>query len=248
MKVRPALALAAGCMAAIASAQSPPMVNRVVIESDWIGLGPGPQSTKLILQREAGRFRLTGTIKDAASAKAVPPRDVDAADVALLVAGLRAPALPHAPLARLVPDVARLLHRVEAKDSPLGSRYPQPAQKAFIEAVLHDRAQLTEAIERGYSSMHTDDYPTVEIRVTLADGSVLLASSRSQHALMLPWDRKPGGVTWSPAIADALSKLLPEQATNRSRLDGEGAESDLDDVLSAGLYAPLQRLGNGPAH
>src|SRR6202022_3588061 len=65
----------------------------------------------------------------------------------------------------------------------------------------------------------------VTITVTFADDSVLQAQSSSQYEFMLPWGIQRGNSrvdAFNRDISRAVVALLPENSTNRERLNGDG--------------------------
>lgn len=73
----------------------------------------------------------------------------------------------------------------------------------------------------------TDDYPFAVVQIRRQDGSIVVMSSRSQKAMMLPWDSglptdwpRPSGENWSLPLSRSLQALLPPSSRMYERLDG----------------------------
>jgi hypothetical protein len=76
------------------------------------------------------------------------------------------------------------------------------------------------------------------VLVTLTNGSTLLATTHSQWPFLLPWIVEDGDKprkAYNADISRAAAALLPEKATNRSRLAGD----DLDILLALPLMRQL---------
>src|SRR5207248_2812835 len=65
------------------------------------------------------------------------------------------------------------------------------ARKLFADTFTDARFAST-AFESYYTTSWTDDHPSMTVTVRFADGHTASASSRSQHALMLPWSAPRG--------------------------------------------------------
>ncbi len=95
-------------------------------------------------------------------------------------------------------------------------------ERAMFLANFQDKRVLQTALETSLA-WHTDDFPEMDVTLTLENGERLLAGARSQYAFMLPWVITRNGKfaqTWNPDIARALAGLLPRRFTNFSRLSG----------------------------
>jgi hypothetical protein len=79
---------------------------------------------------------------------------------------------------------------------------------------------LPEALASRYRSFWTDDYPEVDVKLTLRSGRVIHANTRDQHDYMLPWT-VDGKTTWDMRLSEAVAALLPEGAVNRAQLGRE---------------------------
>lgn len=99
-------------------------------------------------------------------------------------------------------------------------------EKEIPESFLKDPAELRRVIGNALADFHSDDYPHVEVELTMDSGRTILASSGSQSPFMVPWTvmRKAGeAATWNPEIGPALADLLPSDFTNRKRLLADDA-------------------------
>jgi hypothetical protein len=102
-----------------------------------------------------------------------------------------------------------------------GKRDVDSALVAGLRARLRAPAvrALPSSLAALYRSFWTDDFPEVDVKVTLRSGRVLHANTRNQHDYMLPWD-VDGRTTYDMDLSSIVAKLLPPGAVNRLRLDG----------------------------
>lgn len=218
-------------------------VESIKIRSSWGGLSPdSPLITELELKRSGNDFVMTGSNSRAHKLTAMAPVHVPAVDVVELGEALRMPPVPEFSLPEFGVPISAIQQQVdsEIEDDGEAGQYPELVAKlhAYREA-LRDPATLSATLTKGFSGFHTDDYPGVRIEATFSDGTTLVATSRSQQYLMLPWKRDGLGATYSPAISRALLRLLPEGATNRERLVGPIDDGTLREMVSAALYEKL---------
>jgi len=85
-------------------------------------------------------------------------------------------------------------------------------------------ATLPAALTTHYQSHWTDDYPEVEVTVTLRSRRVVRATTRDQHDYMLPWI-VDGKTTFDMELSSIVAALLPHDAINRARLEGASLRS-----------------------
>lgn len=88
-----------------------------------------------------------------------------------------------------------------------------------------------------YQEKWKDDYPELNVIISLQGGEEIIARSTSQHLTMIPWVVQHDGQrfeTFNPRISAALVDLLPWTfATNRDRLSG-----DLAQLIARRLFPP----------
>ena len=91
----------------------------------------------------------------------------------------------------------------------------------------------------------TDDYPFALVQVRWRDRPDFVMSSRSQKAMMLPWDigapsdsPPESGENWSLPISTSLRSLLPPASRLHERLDGM---LRLQDMLESGVMTAADR-------
>jgi hypothetical protein len=97
---------------------------------------------------------------------------------------------------------------------------------------------------------HTDDFPSIEVTVLYTDGSRVVLSSHSQSEFMLPWKVEVGGAgveTFNKNISVAVAALMPENATNRDRVSGEGLRLRLAWAVMSAVENDWN-LSNAEAH
>jgi hypothetical protein len=92
----------------------------------------------------------------------------------------------------------------------------------------------------------SDDYPSIRITVTLADGQSWVASSNSYYPFMLPWkvtvdaqDRR----TYNADVSRAIAAILPNGSLNQSRLNGDELRQELADAVMAQVEGQWDLLG-----
>jgi len=242
------LSCTGGAWAQTAPAGPDPVVAEIRIRSAWGGLSPdSPLITELVVLRSDSGFTTTGTSSRAGKLTAMTPAHASTSGVAALLAAMQAPSRAEfdaGDLGRPGEDVQARID--EEMESESGEDFPvDPAIAGRMQAYresLRQPGDLATALTAGFRAFHTDDYPGVRVEVVLSDGSKIVASSRSQQYLMLPWKRDGQPPTYSPAISQALWRLLPEGATNRDRLHGPISDFELDELVKAGLFDVLNRF------
>jgi hypothetical protein len=221
-------------------------VEEIRIKSGWAGLSPeSPLVADLVLKPSEDGYTMTGTNRRAGKLAAMAPVEVPVGDVENLVAAVKEPLQAEfaiADLGRTDEDVQAQVDSAMELDEAIEESPASAGKLRAYRESLRRPDMLAKALTAGFRSFHTDDYPRVEIEITLADGSTLVASSESQQYLMLPWAREGEAASYSPAISNALWKLLPEGATNRDRLKGPIDDFELNELIEAGLYDPLSRI------
>ena len=235
----------------VSCAQPPPTVSgasadEVSIRSAWAGLSPdSPLITELMFKRSEAGYTMTGMNSRAGKLSAIAPVQVPVADVeALVTAANASPSAEFATvdLGRPGEDIqARIEEETDSGDDFADAPAIADKLRPYRDSLRRPEV-LAATLTDGFRSFHTDDYPRVQIEITLTDGSKLAVSSRSQQYLMLPWSRKGGPSNYSTAISQALWQLLPEGATNRKRLHGPISDFELDELVSAALFDPLNQL------
>jgi hypothetical protein len=207
-------------------------VVRVEIRSTWAGLGFAPASS-FVIQKSGAVYR----------------RGHDQIDARLVEA--LASALEESPLSR--PILLNLgvtdawlrtaLTYVTGKD--LSWKTATADQKQLFISSFSDAASVTTVLPSLYNFVRTDDYPSIQVELTFADGSHTSVSSHTPYQFMLPWkvDRSESIITYNANISRAIAALMPMQTTNRTRLVGEGLASDLADAVSQEIKEQWNLLG-----
>src|SRR5271154_794862 len=221
----------------------PPVVRAVEITSTWKSVGGGitgankaanrSGSSEIAIRKEGDKYQLYKNVLDG---DALADNTVVAADlIAALEKALMAPAIPQISLEALGITPAWLKARAPSVTQHFAEKRINSAQihGAMFASAFADPAEVEKVLPglfdyRHYSCADCTRFSYyVEIVVTFDDSSVLKARAASQFPLMLPWRviaNSPGPQTFNADISRALAALLPEDATNRSRLSGE----DLD--------------------
>jgi hypothetical protein len=192
---------------AAAAAIAVPDVVSITIDSAWGGLGRHQSYHGRIERGPNGFVRDDGA-------------RVDAAAIAALLQSLEP---PHP--ARLLPADAGFTTEILRADlvqseSCLGkSARFAPVRDAFEREYLSLPA-IGRWLDAGFAVRHTDDYPSVRVRIETKRGGVGLVSF-SQHLFMLPFAVERDGAEQSlfdARIPHAIAALMPDGAVNEKRL------------------------------
>ena len=182
------------------------VVDSIRIESRWGGLGTPSDKTYKIVRRGDQYFR-----GDIAVSQQAVERLMSAMNAAPV-------ARPTALRALMTPQwLAATAHATAA-----GVPQCSAEAKRVFEKRLSDPEFALRVMDEYFSERWTDDYPFVNVQVTLQTGRTMQAESHAQPALMLPWivDEQE---TWNPALPRAIAALLPAGA--EERISGESLAS-----------------------
>ena len=188
-------------------------VTQVRIISSWGGLGT-PAHNELTIVRQGNSYRAGGKI-------------VDAQLITNLLDALHGAAVSKIDLTNLGITQAWLDANAEQGIREYADFYysnSAPNLQALYLSTFKDMAFMTRLVPSVYGLRWTDDYPLVEVEVTKADGTKVVATSEEQQLFMLPWEVVKGGrkiKTYDARIARAVVALLPKKFANRERLSGE---------------------------
>lgn len=213
-----------GCKSETQKAPQAPLpnVSRVTIKSTYIGYRTSDYANTMVDLRRDGRrfvgFRQASRWDGSVISKRewnVSAEAVDALQKALVSPPASAPSLREL---KLNPFALQLFidSYVERylKNAPPESHR---AIRRYRNTLLRRQAQESLLAEGLRIKWFSHDYPEIEVRIHLSDGTVLEASSDSWMAAMTPW--KVGEtINFSPKISTAVAALLPENGTNRDRL------------------------------
>lgn len=117
------------------------------------------------------------------------------------------------------------------------SNYPPGA----LESAFADPAAMNKVVPVLFDNQHyfcadcVHLLPVVKISVSFEDGTSLEARSSSHFPYILPWLVHIGGAAvkaYNADISRATAGLMPENATNRSRLSGEHLDTALGREVS----------------
>src|ERR1700675_3990604 len=161
-------------------------VRQVEIKSHWGGLGT-PQQTDVVIQNEAGIYKLGR-------------RRIDATSVEALVEAVQQPLIPKPSLEALGLTKAWLQEQVSGipKESSWWKlKSGTPRQRELFEHSFTDPDFINKVLPSLFNFSRTDDYPSAEITVSRDDGSTITISSHSQYSFMLPWNVSANGNTFS---------------------------------------------------
>lgn len=237
--------------------QYQPGVRSVEIKSSWKSAGGGivranppatkrSESSEITIRKEGDKYEAQKTVLD--GNLLTDHQAVDADQIAVLVKALKAPVIPEIRLEGLgiTPEWLKAHASSVAQRLVKPSKiYGVPARQAMLEYTFADPVEVNKVLPGLFDSRRyrcadcTRFFYYVEIVVTFDDSSALTARSASQFPLMLPWrviTSTPGSQTFNGDISRAVAALLPENATNRSRLTGE----DLDIKVGGELLGRLR--------
>jgi hypothetical protein len=185
-------------------------VRQIEIKSHWGGLGT-PQQTDLVIQNEAGTYKLGR-------------KRIDAASVEALVQAVQQPPLSKPSFEGLGLSKAWLqehLTDIPKKSSWWRLKSGTPKQSALFGNSFADPDFVGKVLPNLFNFSRTDDYPSVEVTVSRDDGSTVIISSHSQYSFMLPWNISANGNTYSTfdsRVSTSVAALMPNKVTNRERI------------------------------
>jgi hypothetical protein len=187
-------------------------VERITIHSRHGGTAIDPEASVVIV-RKGKAFRQGH-------------RSVDPQVIAALVSAIEEPAVASPQLENLgITDPSLEILRETGKPPWHGAK-----EKAWFDCSFADRSAVEKLLPSLFSFGVTDDYGSVEVLITFADGSATSITSDSHYEFMLPWKVERGGrttATFNADIARAIVPLLPKKAANRGRLAGDSLNKDL---------------------
>ena len=148
-------------------------VRQVQIKSSWGGLGM-PAASELTIMKQGSKFRLGHTT-------------IDPQLLAGFLTALREPDIPEIDLSNLGITQEWLIRNHEGPLSQYqgGPEVRARNQQALYRERFENPAYISPLLSRVYKSgFHTDDYPSVQVRLTFEDGSDASLSSNSQQPFM----------------------------------------------------------------
>lgn len=193
-------------------------VRHISIASRWGGLGAS-QDTELSIENRGGVF-YSGR------------KRIDSEAVASLVSALRGNAVDKPELTNLGITAEWLAANADLAVMKNNASFADalPEQKSLYRRSFTNLEIINSVVASLFNYAKFDDYPSVEVRVTFDDGSVISASSSSWYLMMLPWGVISGSTSirsYNANISRAVAALMPDKATNRSRLRGEYVAEEL---------------------
>ncbi len=205
------------------------------VQSSWGGLG-GPAHSEFIVERKGDRFA-SGTQPVSRYALSVLVSAIAEASVSK----------PSAANLGITPQWLQS-HAEDAGSNASRLRYREglPEQKELFQSAFVDQNALTLRLKRVYEHSHTDDYPHVQLRITLMDGSAIALGTDSQNAYMLPWAITENGTTketYNTKISRALFALLPSKFTNRERLTDGGLADMIGEETATDIEKRWEMIG-----
>jgi hypothetical protein len=199
-----------------------PHVVKITVESRWGGLGAVSHTEVLIAKDGNGYLR---------------ERDrLDGQLVGSLSIALNEPPVPTPELKNLGINQAWLdANAVPAVEKYAGSfDDAAPNQKTLYQESFTNETLVGQVIPSLFNFSRSDDFPSAKVEVTFEDGSTTTALSASQYLFMLPWKVMRNGeaiTTYDANISRAVAALMPNEATNRSRIAGEALDVDLAEAV-----------------
>lgn len=197
-------------------------VASIVIDSRWAGLSAGPvPPTHVVVSWRAGHYVRDGKVIDA--------KWVQRLVTVLAADQVKSPSREALGLSQewLIQHAQAALKGLYLSASPAQARLflSNYTNAVVVDEVLPDLCRRIQ---------HTDDYPVVDVTVTMTDGRRIQFGAASQAPFMLPWYIGGGNSsvpTWNADISRAVAALLPAKALNRERLQANGLVDHLAGVL-----------------
>jgi hypothetical protein len=125
-----------------------------------------------------------------------------------------------------------------------------PVHEAMLESAFADPATIGEVVPRLFTNDHyrcadcSRPDPSVKVSVSFEDFTSVEAKSNSRFPFMLPWrvSRSGSELAYNADISRAVAALMPEKATNRSRLAGEDLAVALGNAVLMDVEQQAQML------
>lgn len=189
----------------------------IQIRSKWVGLGGMKESAASVEQR-AGRCYVNGKLTSAAVVETF---------LRELAAAAETPSLANLGINKSWLDQnATPAYANHANDQPKVDRNKFLTSFRNVSLV---ETLVPELVKDGW----TDDYPTVEVKIT-RNGKTTMLTSKRQNVFMVPFEINEGGTTrqsYNARLAQALVAFLPANFTNLDRLNGKDLRSVVADKV-----------------
>jgi hypothetical protein len=197
-------------------------IVKVTIESKWGGLGT-PSQTEVLVTRDGDGYR--------SKHKRIDARTIESLESALSEPTIAAPELQNLGINQTWLD-ANAIPAVEKSSGSFENAAPN--QKSLYQNSFTNESLIGQVVPNLFNFSRSDDYPSAKVELTLEDGSTASALSTSQYLFMLPWRVKRSGeeiTTYNADVSRAIAALMPKNATNRSRIAGDGLDVDLAEAI-----------------
>ena len=203
-------------------------VRQIEIKSYYVGLGVPQRSAAIVIRNERGTYRLG-------------QEQVDPALVKSLVAALREPPLNKPDMLNLGITPVWLKMHIQSAEEKYAAQFidAAPNQMELFRTSFADPQFIEKVVPGLFEGYVFDDYPSATLKVTFENGFILSAHTHSAHLLLLPWEvtsRGTGLATYNAGISRSLAALLPKDATNRERFNGD----DMDVRLAHAVWQCLK--------
>jgi hypothetical protein len=200
------------------------------VKTTWKGLGTTKgQITDVLISGDHGKYRLNG-------------KKVEAARVEAFLTALDEPSRDTPSLENCGITSAWLQNNyMEALKSaaPLKVSSLSPAQIELFRSHFTDLVRAQESLKKMFQSIHTDDYPMINLEISRKGEPDFREVSASQNPFMLPW----AGAGYNCRVSQALASLLPAEAVNRARLViGDHFRAQLAAVVMRDIRKEWDRL------
>lgn len=214
-------------------------VQRIDVVSQWGGLSPSPPPvTRMSIVNNGGVFRRNG-------------EPIDSTLVTDFLSALDDPIVPDATLKNIGITQSWLDAHVVQVFTSFGSLIGGPrnteSRRELFRKTFTNPALIEPHVQRIFHCVpHTDDYPSVEVVVSLADGQTRRMTSTSQCGLMLPWSISTRTApNYDVHLSHALAALMTTDATNYRRLSDDDFVLQLGQAVLHALYDELTLLDGG---
>jgi len=203
-------------------------IKSIKIKSLWTGLGPTSKSSLLIKQNQ-GKFYIND-------------KNIDSELITNLLKEIESDEQFNLESFGITQDWLNQ-NADEVAQQYLKNTSPS-AREYFLQSFLN-YAKIREIFPMVLSGGWTDDYPRFEMIITKKDSSKIKIYSGEQVIFMLPWsitDGKNSYVSGNPKLSRAIAALLPENFTNKKRINGNYLLGEIVEKLKRELSEDLNRL------
>lgn len=211
-------------------------VQGIVIDSAWTGLSFEPvPATRVVIRNQDGVYMRDGD--------PIAPSSVDALVSAMTARVARTPTLSSLGITKAWLD-ARVNGVADSlRQFQIAPERTAPNQKALFKATFTRPDAVAALLDDLFECGHTDDYPSIMVTVSFANGAERTAESSSQCALMLPWQVEGRLLrSFNANLPLAVAALMPRGSTNLGRLSDDQLAAEVADRVMGSIEGQLDLL------